>query len=525
MDVTIANDNPTDFTISETSLTGIGAGESKTFDVTFNYDAASLGDKTASLTVTPSYDATDAKTIAVTATAANANVWEDFESGIPSTWYNEENSWLNYVSGLSGYASPGYNSSHVLRTPRLYAQEGENLGFDVKIVGKYSSNVVTACYSTDRVNWSEKVTYSTDGTYSITAPATGYYWVQFTASQAGIDNMTGWTIAEVIHDTRLGTATIPATGTAHGTYTASVVVMELGGSAEVVTAELYFGNEKVAEKANIDIAGNRDETISFSYLPTETFSGNVYIKVTGDNIGTLETAPVAVEITETPYLFDEDSDVNPVISSNSVVKVKYTAKKGWNTIVMPFSLSGSPAYMNSIFGEGWTAYTIDSYDAGVLTFKSVTYLPTTTPFLVYAPNAESHPDGVYLQNVSAGSYNWGHTNINKTVGDATFKGTFAPIAAPGMDGKYGVTPNGQIINGNANASIKAYRAYFEFATAPSKPSFVIDENDTPTLISAVETLTQSEGVYDLQGRRVSSSSTTVLPKGLYIVNGRKVIVK
>lgn len=531
MDVTIANDNPTDFTISETSLTGIGAGESKTFDVTFNYDAASLGDKTASLTVTPSYDATDAKTIAVTATAANANVWEDFESGIPSTWYNEENSWLNYVSGLSGYASPGYNSSHVLRTPRLYAQEGENLGFDVKIVGKYSSNVVTACYSTDRVNWSEKVTYSTDGTYSITAPATGYYWVQFTASQAGIDNMTGWTIAEVIHDTRLGTATIPATGTAHGTYTASVVVMELGGSAEVVTAELYFGNEKVAEKANIDIAGNRDETISFSYLPTETFSGNVYIKVTGDNIGTLETAPVAVEITETPYLFDEDSDVNPVISSNSVVKVKYTAKKGWNTIVMPFSLSGSPAYMNSIFGEGWTAYTIDSYDAGVLTFKSVTYLPTTTPFLVYAPNAESHPDGVYLQNVSAGSYNWGHTNINKTVGDATFKGTFAPIAAPGMNGKYGLTPNGQIMNGNENASIKAYRAYFEFAegSVPAKFSIVIDENDAPTLIGAVQMMENNAGVYDLQGRRIETVNGQVvsgqLPKGIYIVNGKKVIVK
>ena len=233
MDVTIANDNPTDFTISETSLTGIGAGESKTFDVTFNYDAASLGDKTASLTVTPSYDATDAKTIAVTATAANANVWEDFESGIPSTWYNEENSWLNYVSGLSGYASPGYNSSHVLRTPRLYAQEGENLGFDVKIVGKYSSNVVTACYSTDRVNWSEKVTYSTDGTYSITAPATGYYWVQFTASQAGIDNMTGWTIAEVIHDTRLGTATIPAAAaevdSAGGQVSAQLNTVSLNG--------------------------------------------------------------------------------------------------------------------------------------------------------------------------------------------------------------------------------------------------------------------------------------------------------
>ena len=170
MDVTIAIDNETDFTLSATELTGIGEGESKTFDITFNYDAANLGDKTANITVTPSYNAEDAKTIAVTATAANAAVWEDFDSGIPSTWYNENDSWLNYVQGLSGYASPGYNSSHVLRTPRLYAEEGEALGFDVKIVGKYSSNVVKAKFSTDRVTWSDEVTYSADGTYSIEAP-------------------------------------------------------------------------------------------------------------------------------------------------------------------------------------------------------------------------------------------------------------------------------------------------------------------------------------------------------------------
>ena len=152
MDVTIASDNTTDFTLSATELTGIGAGESKTFDVTFNYDAANLGDKTANITVTPSYDAAAAVAIAVTATAADAAVWEDFESGIPSTWYNEKGSWLNYVSGLSGYASPGYQSYDILRTPRLYAEEGESLGFDVKIVGKYSSNIVTSRYSTDRVN-------------------------------------------------------------------------------------------------------------------------------------------------------------------------------------------------------------------------------------------------------------------------------------------------------------------------------------------------------------------------------------
>ena len=526
MDVTIASNNTTDFTLSATELTGIGAGESKTFDVTFNYDAANLGEKTANITVTPSYDTEDAKVIAVSATAANAAVWEDFESGIPSTWYNQNDSWLNYVTGLSGYASPGYYSNHVLRTPRLYAEEGEALGFDVKIVGTYSSNVVKAKYSADRVNWSDEVTYSTDGTYSIVAPATGYYWVEFTASQAGIDNMTGWALAPVSHETVLGSATIPAAGTAHGTYTASVVVKELGGSAETLTAQLYFGDEVVAEETAFALNGNRDETITLNYLPTEPFSGNVYIKVTGENIGELETDPVAVEITETPYVFDENSDVNPVISSNSVVKVIYTAQQGWNTIVMPFSLSGSPSYMNTIFGEGWTAYAIYSFVDGKLSFKSTTYLPTTTPFLVYAPNAESHPDGVYLQSVSAGNYNWGHSNINQTKGDATFKGTFAPIAAPGMEGKYGVTKDGKMAKGGSSASIKAYHAYIEIAEEAAVDGvrlYIIDGEGTATAISSLVQMTEGQAdaaVYNLSGQRVEKAT-----KGLYIVNGKKIIVK
>lgn len=522
MDVTISSDNTTDFTLSATSLTGIGAGESKTFDVTFNYNAESLGEKTANITVTPSYNAEDAKAIVATATAANAAVWEDFESGIPATWYNENDSWLNYVSGLSGYASPGYNSNDVLRTPLLFAEKDEALGFDVKIVGKYSSNVVKAKYSTDRVNWSEEVTYNTDGTYTIVAPATGYYWVEFTASQAGIDNITGWKVAPARHDTKLGKATIPAKGTAHGIYTASVVVQELGGSDETVTAELYFGTEKVAEQTDIAISGNSDKTIELSYLPTEEFEGNVYIKVSGENIGELETEPVSVTISETTYIFDEDSDVNPVISSNSVVKVKYTAQKGWNTIVMPFSLTGSPAYMNTIFGEGWTAYAIDGYLSGEVSFKSATYMAPSTPYLVYAPNAESHPDGVYLQSVTAGSYYWTKSTA-VTKGDATFKGTFKPIAAPDMEGKYGITDEGKLAKGTNEASIKAYHAYLEVAGGAELSRISIEgfESGELTDLNFVKMVdANAKAIYTLSGQKVEKAK-----KGIYIVNGKKIVVR
>ena len=533
MDVTIANDNTADFTVSTNELTGIGEGKSKTFDVTFNYDAANLGEKTASITVTPSYDAADAKTIAVTATAADASVWEDFSEGVPSTWYNQNGSWLTNVSGMNGMASPGMKSTDILRTPRLYAEAGEEIGYDVKIGGTASSYKIKAQYTSDGITWTDIATYTTTNTYTFAAPETGYYWLRFTGYQSGIDNFTGWSIADPIHYTILGSATIPTTGTVHGDYTAKVDVMELGGSEENITAELYFGETKVAEEDRT-IGGNRDETITITFELTEKFSGEAYIKVTGDNIGTLTTATKTVKINEPSTILDEESEEHPTCVS-SVIKVKYTAQQGWNTIVMPFQLSGSPTYMDNIFGTGWSAYTLENYNEGTLTFKRVSAynnresIAYSTPLLVYAPNAEPNTDGIYFKGVSIYTYAW--ASQDQTVGNATFKGTFSPIAAPGMDGKYGLTPEGKIVNGNASANIKGYRAYFEFAegSAPAKLSIVIDENDAPTLIGAVQMMEDNAAVYDMMGRRVETLNGKVvsgqLPKGIYIVNGKKVIVK
>ena len=529
MDVAIANNNTTDFTVSETSLTGIVAGESKTFTVTFNYNAASLGDKEASITVTPSYDATDAKTIAVTATAANANVWEDFSNGIPSTWYNENDYWLL----TNGTANPGWGTTYALRTPRLYAEKNEEIGFDVILGGSSGSYWIQAEYSTDCTNWSLIEKYvgnnTTSGVKTFVAPETGYYWLRFYGSQSGVDNFYGWTVAENTHDVLISASSIPTTGTVHGTYTATATIVERGGSDENLTAELYFGNEKVAESA-FSVGGNRNVTVSLSFTAEEEWEGLAHIKIYGENISTLETDPVEVSITETPYVLDENGN-DTFTCSSQVVKVNYTAQKGWNTIVMPFSLSGKTEYMNNIFGNDWVAYAISGYDNGTLTFSKTTYLGVSVPYLVYAPNAETHESGVYLSAVSIQNYAWTYSNLNQTKGDATFKGTFAPIAAPGMNGKYGLTPNGQIMNGNENASIKAYRAYFEFAegSVPAKFSIVIDENEAPTLIGAVQMMENNAGVYDLQGRRIETVNGQVvsgqLPKGIYIVNGKKVIVK
>jgi hypothetical protein len=48
-------------------------------------------------------------------------------------------------------------------------------------------------------------------------------------------------------------------------------------------------------------------------------------------------------------------------------------------------------------------------------------------------------------------------------------------------------------------------------------------------INTLENASAASAIYDLSGRKVSvpsaSSATSVLPKGVYIVNGKKLVVK
>ena len=95
-----------------------------------------------------------------------------------------------------------------------------------------------------------------------------------------------------------------------------------------------------------------------------------------------------------------------------------------------------------------------------------------------------------------------------------------------MEGKYGVTNKGTVAKGGSGASIKAYRAYLELSpssTARSLTLVIDNESGTTTAIGElVKTLEGDNGqqVYNLSGQRVEKAK-----KGLYIVGGKKVIVK
>ena len=445
--------------------------------------------------------------------------WETFSDGIPSTWYNQDSHWRTNRSGFEGMASATSTSS-VLRTARLYAEAGQTISFDVTVV---NSGTLTARYYKDsRSSYTTIGTYTTSGTQTFTAPTTGFYWIQFTGRDCAIDNINGFGPSDTDHLMELGTKTMSSTGTVGGDYTATVNIRELGGTGETFTAELWYDDEKVAELEDQVIAGNRDMAVQITFTPMEENSSTMYAKIIYDG-GTKEltTATTNVTFSNTDVVLDENSTDRPGSSVyGRVLHMKYAAKNGWNTICVPFILNET--YLDQIFGSDWKAYAFSGYSDGAISFqKKSSSFVVSTPYLIYAENANDvDKDKIYLKSASITISNYSSANMTVTKNNASFIGTLDPKAKGTLEGYYGVTGDGHIAKGGSGAFMRGYRAYFSLPEAEVH-SLVFDGEGGETDLGFVKIVDENaKDVYTLTGQKVQKGR-----KGIYIVNGKKVVIK
>ena len=74
-----------------------------------------------------------------------------------------------------------------------------------------------------------------------------------------------------------------------------------------------------------------------------------------------------------------------------------------------------------------------------------------------------------------------------------------------------------------NINVKANRAYLEVPTAMAVASFSLEGSATG--INNVVTTAAKQGIYTISGVRLNATTTKELPAGIYIVDGKKVILK
>jgi hypothetical protein len=197
--------------------------------------------------------------------------------------------------------------------------------------------------------------------------------------------------------------------------------------------------------------------------------------------------------------------------------------EGFNSCVLPFDITTSE------LPTGLSAYVFSSAtDEGAVTFaKANETISAGTPFIVKATE-----EGIYLIP-AASTPNQIDTPNNYYPTDASnniqFVGSFVnevPTGDYASSTNYGISTNGtKMLKMADDTKTTYYRAFIaDKRTTPSRVlSISFDEGDGTTAIvspEAVDGLTTKSVYYDLQGRRVANPS-----KGLYIVNGKKVIIK
>lgn len=200
-------------------------------------------------------------------------------------------------------------------------------------------------------------------------------------------------------------------------------------------------------------------------------------------------------------------------TSVDVVLTRSISKDNWSTIVLPFAMTSDQ--ISAAFGSDAKVAALTSATADALTFSTVTAMEANKP---YAIKVATDFTSATINNVTiiAGT-------PTQTVGNWNFVGTYENGTIP--DGSYYFSSNKLWQASGTGIRMKPFRAYFNSASGAREIKFLIDEDGQTTALGTLRAdgsmSTQAEGMfYSISGQHIAKPT-----KGLYIVNGKKVIIK
>lgn len=215
-------------------------------------------------------------------------------------------------------------------------------------------------------------------------------------------------------------------------------------------------------------------------------------------------------------MINDGDDITKVEEISGTVILNRKFKAGWNTVCLPFPVTAAR------LGSNVTTYTLSTPSGDAITFsKTSSAIAKNTPFLA------NFPSEVNSITFTSRTINEDKTPLVKTCGDWTFTGSYEPSIS--MEGKWGVVNDGsKVRKGGASSTLKSTRAYLEYnGTANVNEMRIIIDGEETTITEIDGMPVGNFDVYNLQGVRVRQNVNSLdgLNKGIYIVNGKKHIVK
>ena len=229
------------------------------------------------------------------------------------------------------------------------------------------------------------------------------------------------------------------------------------------------------------------------------------------------------------YTLDETSTQNVIENcSYANVTLKRTVESShWNTFCVPFSLTADQ--VTKYFGEGTLLRTYEGdFNNNIANFKVVDNIEAGKPYLLKPGNAVV--ENPTFEEVSVVATNLDADKNPQAVGDAAMfqmKGIYNHVTlAQNETNLYLGEGNLFYYPADAEAcEMNGLRAYFIVPENTDINKLRANIDGTATSLGAIfNTEENNAPVYNLQGQRVGSSLGS-LKSGIYIKNGKKVVVK
>ena len=378
-----------------------------------------------------------------------------------ATWTANSGDVDAIYNGTFAETGTGSNPKGWTRSNNGWGQQITGLTAEINGVAE---GTTTAWYYNNNGSWQ----YGNDGVYTMPLASNQAYELTFKYSKHGND-WQSWMKASVVNSENEGLEVAQFS--------------PADNSTNYVTAKAYF---------TTGAAGN--------YILSIEQNGNAHLT----DVSLVKVASTTKNISEeATAVASENQTYYETASLTRTLSASY-----WNTFSVPFDMS---------IPDGWTVKefdSVDDVDENVINFKDATTIKAGEPYLV-KPNIDV-VDPIYnnkiVENTAGnikgeGDYKFAAQIYNKSL--AT-DGTIAYLAT-----------DGKIKKLTSASGLKGLRAYFIIPDGSTEARIAFIDDET-TGISRIENseLRIENSVYNLQGQRVNKAQ-----KGLYIKNGKKVIVK
>ena len=246
-------------------------------------------------------------------------------------------------------------------------------------------------------------------------------------------------------------------------------------------------------------------------------------------VDVVTTTITITEKADTRTVLDENNTEEMVDATGVDVLVKRTIVDGvWNTLCLPFSMTAEQ--VTTAFGTGvrmaeFTDWEVDGNNVKLTFTEGATAIEKNVPCLIKVTEGltEFTVDGVDIEPERNSKGKLVDPYVEVKVGRkyGYFTGTYTVTDLP---------VNSLFLNNDrlwfctGSNTTKAFRGYFEIDdveySAETRLSITVDSEVTGITERNDRHYRHDDGTYDLQGRKVNSKQ-----KGVYIENGKKVVVK